>query len=384
VSGAVALASMDVLPAERERIDLLGLPRSELIVLLRSWNVPAGQAAILWRHLYRAAPARGNELPQLSARLRNLLAERTCIQSLSEAGETCSADGLTQKYLLALSDGRKIETVRMHCQGRVTACLSTQAGCAVGCVFCATGQMGFSRNLTAGEIVAQALFVARSLAMKPAATGGPTDDSSSRLRNIVLMGMGEPLLNYDAVLRALAILCDPAGLAISPKRATISTVGVVPGIRRLATEGQPYSLAVSLHAATQAERERLVPLARTWPLDELLAACRDYAAKRQQRIFFEWTLIAGQNDSTAQAHDLARLLADVPAHVNLIPLNPTSQFAGQAADRASLDAFQSTLRTAGIPTTVRRRRGIEIAAGCGQLATERTRSHQGRYAGGVT
>jgi 23S rRNA (adenine2503-C2)-methyltransferase len=381
VSGAAALASMDVLPAERERVDLLGLPRGELIALLRSWNIPAGQAPVLWRHLYRALPGSGPDLPLLSARLREQLAERTFTESLSVAGETRSADGLTQKYLLALADGRKIETVRMDCQGRVTACLSTQAGCAVGCVFCATGQMGFSRSLSAGETVAQALFVANSLVTEPAATGGPNNGSPPRLRNIVLMGMGEPLLNYDAVLRALAILCDPAGLAISPKRATISTVGVVPGIRRLTDEGQPYSLAVSLHAATQAERERLVPLARTWPLDELLAACRDYAARLGRHIFFEWTLIAGQNDSVAQARDLARLLADVPAHVNLIPLNPTRQFAGQAADRAALDAFQGTLRAAGIPTTVRRRRGIEIDAGCGQLATERIAFHERRFAG---
>jgi 23S rRNA (adenine2503-C2)-methyltransferase len=370
VSGAAALASMDMLPAERERIDLLGLPRGELVALLRSWNVPTGQAAILWKHLYRATPTSRHELPPLSARLRERLAERTYTESLSVAGETCSADRFTQKYLLALADGRRIETVRMHCQGRVTACLSTQAGCAVGCVFCATGQMGFSRNLSAGEIVAQARFVAHSLAAEPM-PHEQRDAAAARLRNIVLMGMGEPLLNYDAVLRALAILCDPAGLAISPKRATISTVGVVPGIRRLTAERQPYSLAVSLHAATQAERERLVPLARTWPLDELLAACRDYAARLERRIFFEWTLIAGQNDSPAQARDLARLLADVPAHVNLIPLNPTTGYTGVTADRASLDAFQSTLRAAGIPTTVRRRRGIEIDAGCGQLATER-------------
>lgn len=183
------------------------------------------------------------------------------------------------------------------------------------------------------------------------------------------MGMGEPLHNYDAVLKAVDIVRDPGGLAIAAKRITLSTVGVVPGIVRLADERRQVSLAVSLHAATQAERDALVPVARAWPLDDLLDACRYYARQLQRHIFFEWTLIAGTNDSPAQARDLARLLGDVPAHVNLIPLNPTAAYGGAPSELAAARDFQAELTAAGIPSTIRQRRGIAIAAGCGQLAT---------------
>ena len=273
-------------------------------------------------------------------------------------GEQVSTDGLTRKYLLGLEDGREIETVIMGYPGRFTGCVSTQVGCAMGCVFCATGQGGFTRHLRPGEIVAQVWHLQRRLR----ATGAPG------LRNLVLMGMGEPLHNYDSVRTALEIISDTGGLNIGPRRITISTVGVVPGILRLAEEPQPYNLAVSLHAATQEERARLVPVAARWPLDELMAACRDYCRRTGRRIFFEWTLIAGRNDSPAHAQQVAELLQGVPAHVNLIPLNPTAGYAGSATAQGSAAAFQAILRAAGLPSTLRQRRGIDVAAGCGQLA----------------
>ena len=341
-------------------LGLYDLTRAELHQQFAAWGFAAVHAERLWKHLYREQATSFTALDNLPARLQARLQQAgTSLPILNNVHETKSADGLTRKLLLELADGQRIETVLMHCRDRVTVCLSTQAGCALGCVFCATGQMGFSRNLTAGEIVGQALFVDRLVR---------THCDGSRLRNIVLMGMGEPLLNYDAVMRALAILRDSGGLAIATKRITLSTVGVVPGILRLANEGQPYSLAVSLHAATQAERAAMLPAARTWPLDELLEACRYYTATLGRRIFFEWTLIAGENDSAEQALALAQLLAGIPAQVNLIPLNTTAGYGGTAGPVHAVARFQAVLREQGVPTTVRRRRGIEIAAGCGQLA----------------
>jgi 23S rRNA (adenine2503-C2)-methyltransferase len=245
----------------------------------------------------------------------------------------------------------------MHFTGRATACVSTQVGCAMGCVFCATGQAGFRRQLTAAEIVAQVLHVARVL------TG-----DGLRLRNLVLMGQGEPLHNYDAVMRAIDTVIDQKGLELAAERVTLSTVGLVPGIRRLAEEQRPMSLAVSLHGATDGERAALVPIARRWPLTELMEVCRYFTARTGRGIFFEWTLIEGRNDSPDQAAALGRLLAGQDAHVNLIPLNPTTGYAGAPTALARAKTFQAVLRGQGLPSTIRQRRGIDIAAGCGQLA----------------
>ena len=268
-----------------------------------------------------------------------------------------SSDGFTRKYLLQLEDGQSIETVVMGYPRRFTACVSTQVGCAMGCVFCATGQMGFVRHLRPAEIVAQVLHAQRELRA----------DGESGLRNLVLMGMGEPLHNYDAVMTALEIISDQRGINLGPAHITISTVGVVPGILRLAEERRPWNLAVSLHAANEKDRAALVPVSRRWPLTELMAACRKYSEQAGRKIFFEWTLIAGRNDSEEHAQELAELLGGIHSHVNLIPLNPTSGFSGASAGTAMSSAFQRVLRAAGIPSTVRQRRGIDVAAGCGQL-----------------
>jgi 23S rRNA (adenine2503-C2)-methyltransferase len=274
--------------------------------------------------------------------------------------EIRSDDGLTRKFLLRLRDGQTIETVLMGYRGRHTVCVSTQAGCAMGCVFCATGQMGFVRHLRAGEIVAQVLHARRVL---------KAIDPSKRLRNMVLMGMGEPLHNYDAVIKALEIISDVRGIGIGPSKISISTVGVVPAILRLAEEQQPYRLAVSLHGSTEEERAALVPASKRWSLAMLMEACRTYAAVTGRKIFFEWTLIAGKNDSPATAHRLVKLLAGMDAHVNLIPLNPTGGFGGSASDTGQ--QFQKILVAAGFPCTFRQRRGIDVAAGCGMLKAEK-------------
>jgi 23S rRNA (adenine2503-C2)-methyltransferase len=384
------------------------LNRAELTALIASWGFSPVHAARLWSYVFHDGTEQFANMPEIPARLRTRLETELSLARPSVVTELHSSDGFTRKYLLALADGRRIETVLMRFTGRVTACVSSQAGCAMGCGFCATGQMGFTRHLTSGEIVTQVLHVRRALesteagvacpepfrqaqgpervegpveradpgpaSPRPAATNGerhpsPANADQDRLRNVVLMGMGEPLHNYDAVMKAVNILCDQNGPAIGVRRITLSTVGVIPGIVRLADEANPPHLAVSLHAATQAERAALVPVASRWPLDELISACRYYAEKQQRRIFFEWALIAGRNDTQEQAHAVGRLLHGLPAQVNLIPLNPTSGYDGAPSDRTAARQFQDILAGYDLPSTVRQRRGIDIAAGCGQLAT---------------
>ena len=354
-------------------LSLYQLSRSQLSAQVAAWGCAELHAQRLWSYLYRDVATNFEAMFELPARLRERLQCEATIVQLQPAEERQSHDRLTRKYLFALADGAVVETALMRMRDRWTVCLSSQAGCALGCVFCATGQAGFTRNLTTAEIVAQAMFVQRQLldacdATPPVRRPGGDRAKASTLRNIVMMGMGEPLLNYDATIGAIETLSDPSGLAIGAKQITLSTVGVIPGIIRLADEHQPFSLAVSLHAATQEQRSELVPAARTWPLDELLDACRYYAAKLDRRIFFEWTLIEGANDSIEQARLLARLLRDIPSQINLIPLNHTDGYRGAAAATSSLDRFHQTLRDEGMAVSVRQHRGIDIAGGCGQLA----------------
>jgi 23S rRNA (adenine2503-C2)-methyltransferase len=351
------------------RINLYDLTREELRGRFVQWGLKSVHVRHLWRYLYLEFADSFDAMPKLPAKVRARLAAEAQIGVLPTALETDSSDGFTRKYLLTLADGEKIETVLMRFTGRVTACISSQVGCAMGCVFCATGQMGYTRHLTPGEIVAQAVHVARELRTLNRKPGTSGDVSRSRLRNIVLMGMGEPLHNYDAVMQAIDILRDPNGLSLAGPRITLSTVGVVPGILRLAEEKRPLHLAVSLHAATQAERAALVPVAKKWPLDDLLAACRHYCETTRRRIFFEWTLIEGKNDSPDHARAVGRLLHGLPAQVNLIPLNPTAGYAGAPTHSEAAKLFQKILADEfALPSTVRQRRGIDIAAGCGQLA----------------
>jgi 23S rRNA (adenine2503-C2)-methyltransferase len=298
-------------------------------------------------------------LPPVQRWLASDQAIQACV--LEPVDDVASADGFTRKYLLRLKDGTEVESVQMGFPGRYTACLSSQVGCAMGCVFCATGQMGFSRHLTAGEIVAQAHHVERELRRT----------QGDRLRNIVMMGMGEPLHNFEPTMEALDIITDNRGLNVGPARVAISTVGYIPGIQKLTRHPKRYSLAVSLHGASDEERGKLVPINKKWPLAELLEACREYSAIKRARVFFAWTLIGGVNDSDDHARRLADLLQGMDAHVNLIPLNPTEGFDGQAPAEERTRAFQKIIQDAGLPSTIRQRRGIDVAAGCGQLKSKR-------------
>lgn len=320
-------------------------------------------ARAVWRGLHRDLVGAWAELSDVPAGVRDWLAARP-LSFPAVVADVASADGWTRKFLLRLSDGREIETVLMGFSGRHTVCLSTQVGCAMGCVFCATGQGGFFRHLHPGEIVAQVRHARHAL--QASGTPGP--------RNLVLMGMGEPLHNYDAVMTALDIISDTRGFNIGPARISISTVGLVPGIVRLAEERRPYNLAVSLHGADDDERSALVPVNRRWPLADLMAACRQYGRVTGRRIFFEWTLVAGRNDTLPTARRLADLLRGLDAHVNLIPLNPTEGFGGGATPEPAVFSFKQAIQAAGFPCTVRQRRGLDVAAGCGQLQSALKRS----------
>lgn len=335
-------------------INLYALTQDALAELLAGWGEPKFRAAQVWGWLYEGLVSSFDEMTNLPKALRERLAAETTLGVLEVAAEQSSRDG-TAKRLYRLHDGQLIESVLMlYDDDRRTACISTQAGCAMGCVFCATGQMGFARHLSAAEIFEQALRFARDLKTE-----------NDRLSNVVLMGMGEPFHNYDASLEAIRRLMSELG--IGARHITVSTVGLVPQIRRFAEEGLQVKLAISLHAATDGERGALLPVNKRWPVAELLDTCRYYVEKTGRRITFEWALIHKENDTPQQAHALGALLKGLMCHVNLIPLNPTAEYAHgpSAADR--IEAFIAILGEYGVSATVRVRRGIDIDAGCGQL-----------------
>ncbi|MHB1295664.1 MAG: 23S rRNA (adenine(2503)-C(2))-methyltransferase RlmN [Anaerolineae bacterium] len=337
-----------------ERRDLLGLAPEELQALLVEWGEPRFRAAQIWRWLYRSLVTAPADMTNLPAALRGLLAERTHVSALTPVARTMSDDAQTEKVLFETRDGQHIEAVLMRYEDRNTVCVSSQVGCPVGCGFCATGQSGFVRNLQAGEIVAQVLHFGRAL--KP-------DD---HVTNVVLMGMGEPLLNYDAVWRAIRALHHPEGLGLGARRFTLSTAGVVPGIDRMAAEPLEVGLALSLHAPDDALRDTLVPLNRRYPIASVLEACRRYIERTGRRVTFEYALIRNVNDSVEQARRTATLLHGLLCHVNLIPVNATAGGC-EPSPRERVLAFQEVLVGQHVPTTVRQSRGQEIQAGCGQL-----------------
>jgi 23S rRNA (adenine2503-C2)-methyltransferase len=335
-------------------INLYELTQEQLVDLFKHWGEPTFRAKQVREWLYDKRVSSFEAMRNLPKELRARLASETTLGTLNMVTEQVSSDG-TVKRLYKLPDGQLIESVLMpYDDDRRTACISTQAGCAMGCVFCATGQMGFSRHLTPTEIFEQALRFASEL-----------EAEGDRLSNVVLMGMGEPFHNYDASITAIHRLMDD--LNIGARHITVSTVGLVPQIRRFADEGLQVKLAISLHAATDSERVSLLPVNKRWPLAELIAACREYVDKTGRRITFEWAAIQGENDTSEQAHALGKLLKGMLCHVNIIPLNPTGGYHHGPSAGERIDTFIDTLATYGVSATVRVRRGIDIDAGCGQL-----------------
>ena len=335
---------------------LYNLNLAELTEFVTDLGESAFRAKQIWQWLYQHYATDFAEMTNLSKSLRGKLGETAVIPTPHVTIRQESNDGQTSKALFQLPDGQLIETVLMRYDKRRTLCISTQAGCAMGCVFCATGQMGFFRNLSVGEIVFQVLHFARELAAE-----------GEHVTNIVMMGMGEPLHNYAPTLAAVDCLTDENGFNIGARKITISTVGLVPAICRYADEQRQTPLAVSLHAATDAERDKLIPINKRWPLAELMDACRYYIEKTGRRLTIEWALINGENDTIEQAQALGNLLQGILCHVNLIPLNPTKGYGGKPSPRLRVEEFQQELAYYGVTSTVRVRRGIDIQAGCGQL-----------------
>ncbi len=328
----------------------------QLAEKLIALDQPAFRAKQVWQWLYRRYAKSFSEMRNLPVELIRQLEDLLSLDTAEIVSSQQSKDGHTTKVLFKLPDDQLVETVLMNYEKRHTLCISTQAGCAMGCVFCATGQMGFFRHLNSGEIVAQVIYFARILAKE-----------EQRVTNIVFMGMGEPLHNYDNTMAAVDKLIDSDGFNLGARKITISTVGLVPAIRRYADEQRQTPLAVSLHAATDEERNKLIPINSRWPIAELMEACRYYISKTNRRLTFEWALIQHENDTIEQAQALSRLLQDMLCHVNLIPLNPTNGYSGGPSGRLRVEAFQQELARYGVSSTVRVRRGIDIQAGCGQL-----------------
>jgi 23S rRNA (adenine2503-C2)-methyltransferase len=363
-----------------DRIDLLGLDRAALVALCRDWGEKPFRGQQLMRWVHRRFESDFDAMSDLARGFRATLAERARIEAPRPVSDHVAADG-TRKWLLDVGQGNAVETVFIPEVSRGTLCVSTQAGCAVNCAFCSTGKQGFARNLTAAEIVGQLwlanrLLGARGDAAAADAEDGAPDGHDRIVTNVVFMGMGEPLLNYDATLAALRIMLDDHGYGLSRRRVTVSTSGVVPMMDRL-REDQPVALAVSLHAPNDALRDELVPLNRKYPLDALMAACRRYL-ERAPRDFvtFEYVMLDGVNDSDAHARELLARVADVPCKLNLIPFNPFPQSGLRRSPPQRIEAFAKRLMDAGIVTTVRRTRGDDIDAACGQLAgdiADRTR-----------
>ena len=375
---------------------LYDLTHEQLVKQLADWGQPGFRAKQIKRWLYQRFVSEVDEMTDLSKELRGKLRDSYVLGRYTAVADKRSLDGWTRKWLLRAPDGSEIETVLMEYDGvRRTACISSQAGCAMNCSFCATGQMGFLRNLRVGEIVEQLVWVERAL-RSPAsisselthvkqtrATGRrikPVDsENDPSVTNVVMMGMGEPFANYNHVMEAVARMTEPeadGGIGLGARRVTISTVGLVPGIRKFSEEPAQINLAVSLHAGTDELRDQLVPINAKYPLKEVAKAVREYIDKTNRRVSYEWALIDGINDTPAQAEALVEVVRKTfdpqkerrhMIHVNLIPLNPTGGYRGYASQSDRIERFCAVLDKLGIPNTVRARRGIDIAAGCGQL-----------------
>jgi 23S rRNA (adenine2503-C2)-methyltransferase len=360
--------------------NILDLSYPQLKELVRSLDEPAYRAdQILW-WIYGKLATSFEEMTDLPQSLRQKLAEVASLTSLTPVDEKISADGQTRKMLFRLDDGKTIESSFMlyektgSSRERRTVCVSTQVGCAIGCPFCATGQQGFERNLRPGEIMGQVLYFMRLVSAEQLRGETATDPARRPVTNVVFMGMGEPLANYEAVWQSIVTLNSKHGLGLGARQITISTVGLVPQVRRLAGESIHVELAISLHAASDALRNKLVPVNEKYPLSQLIPACRDYFKKTGRRPTFEYALFQGINDSVSHAHELARLLEGMNCQVNLIAGNPTACQEFTPSTMKKVLAFQDILRGSGVTSTIRVSKGVDIEAGCGQFRSRWVRA----------
>lgn len=338
---------------------ILDLDKPTLEEWLTTRGEPSYRAGQIWTAVYQQFRESPEEISTLPVGLRTAIGDDFDFQALFPVKAIESSDHQTVKTLFRLRDGQFIEAVLMYYDQRRTLCISSQSGCGMGCSFCATGQMGFRRNLSSGEIIAQVLYYARLLAQ-----------NEDHVTNVVVMGMGEPFHNYDNVMAAMDRLNAPDAFGLGARHITISTVGLIPKIRQFADSNTQINLAISLHTVDNALRTRMMPVNKKYPVENLLDACFYYVNKTNRRITFEYALIEGVNDSNMDAKALADKLKGLLCHVNLIPLNPTPGFEKEGTHADQVKAFAAILEAHHIPCTVRLRRGIEIQAGCGQLATE--------------
>jgi 23S rRNA (adenine2503-C2)-methyltransferase len=342
--------------AETQKTDLKNLTQDELVEFVESLGQPAFRGRQLLAWIYKPEISDFSEMTDLAKEFRAVLADHAYMSSFSDPIIEISRDGAV-KFGFTLDDGFVIESVLIPEEDRNTLCVSSQAGCAMGCRFCLTGTMGFTRNLTRAEIVNQVCTVRDWMLAR----------DKGNLSNIVFMGMGEPLANLDNLLGSLSLLMEQRGLDFSSRRVTVSTCGLVPQMLELGAKTQ-VNLAISLHAADNATRSSLMPVNDRYPLEELLAACKSYPQKKRQRIMFEYTLLAGINDSDATAHTLAELLADIPCKINLLSMNETEDKQYTSPPHSQILRFQKILRDAGFTVFIRQSRGADISAACGQLA----------------
>ena len=338
-------------------VNLIGYERIALTEFMAELGEPSYRADQILKWIHQRGETRFDAMTDLSKPLRRRLNEIANIEELKVAGEILSSDG-TRKWLLELAEGNCVETVFIPEETRGTLCISSQVGCSLTCSFCATGRQGFNRNLTTAEIISQVWFARNALR---------TEQMERPITNIVLMGMGEPLLNYNQVVPALRLMLDDCSYGFSRRKVTLSTAGVIPGIERL-LEDCPVSLAVSLHAPNDELRNELVPLNRKYPIRKLMEACRRYASyDRRWRVTFEYIMLDGVNDSIWHARQLARILSDMPSKVNLIPYNPVDGLEYDRSSKDSIDGFRDVLLAAGVMTITRKTRGDDVNAACGQL-----------------
>ena len=346
-------------------VALTDLTLAQLETALQAQGMPAYRARQIFRWIYHRGVSDFAAMTDLPQALRVSLEEHFRVHTLATTRRDVSSDG-TQKFLLGLDDGTSVETVYIPDTPNQAFCVSTQVGCAMGCSFCLTATMGLVRNLTPGEIVGQVRVLTDALELRDKAF------------SIVFMGMGEPLHNYDSTMAAIRILTDSHGFGMSPRRITVSTVGLVPAIQRLATEDVMPNLAISLHATTETQRAALVPVNKKYGIDEVLDACRAFPLGKRDRITFEYVLLAGVNDTPGDAHRLARLLADIRAKVNLIPLNPAPGIPYERPSDDRVNEFGRILADLGLIVSVRKSRGQDIRAACGQLAVEGRKKSPGQ------